>query len=284
MAVMVAVFLVASGEVDTDKENVAQDLASATETLPSAAPAPPSATAEDLSATEVPRPSAEVMPPSSEDRQPATDGARSALSSFIGDASPTLVAAVKGPAIEVFDAVDAAAPRLQLANPLVNGGPRVFLVKEQRDGWLHVALPVRPNGSSGWIREGDVTLSSNPYRVRVDLAEHRITVWEGGQMILDEPVGVGTRDAPTPGGEYYLAELLQPPDPTTVYGPYAFGLSRFSEVFTNFAGGEGVIGIHGNNDPSTLGQDVSHGCIRMSNDGITRLAQLLPLGTPVRVA
>lgn len=194
-----------------------------------------------------------------------------------------VVAEANGPAVEVFDAPDAPAPRLSLSNPTDDGGPRVFLVKERRAGWLNVALPVRPNGSTGWIREGDVTLSSTPYRISVDLAGHQITVWDGEEVILGEPVGVGKKDAPTPGGDYYLAELLQPPDPTTVYGPYAFGLSGFSDVFTNFAGGEGVIGIHGNNDPSTLGTDVSSGCIRMSNDGITRLARLLPLGTPVAI-
>jgi lipoprotein-anchoring transpeptidase ErfK/SrfK len=200
-----------------------------------------------------------------------------------GTEQGTVVAEANGPAVEVFDAPDAPAPRLSLSNPTDNGGPRVFLVKERRPGWLNVALPVRPNGSTGWIREGDVTLSLTPYRISVDLAGHKITVWDGDEVILDEPVGVGKRDAPTPGGDYYLAELLQPPDPTTVYGPYAFGLSGFSDVFTNFAGGEGVIGIHGNDDPSTLGTDVSSGCIRMSNDGITRLAQLLPLGTPVTI-
>lgn len=194
-----------------------------------------------------------------------------------------VVAEANGPAVEVFDAPDAPAPRLSLYNPTDDGGPRVFLVKERRAGWLNVALPVRPNGSTGWIREGDVTLSSTPYRISVDLAGHQITVWDGEEVILGEPVGVGKKDAPTPGGDYYLAELLQPPDPTTVYGPYAFGLSGFSDVFTNFAGGEGVIGIHGNNDPSTLGTDVSSGCIRMSNDGITRLARLLSLGTPVAI-
>jgi lipoprotein-anchoring transpeptidase ErfK/SrfK len=43
-----------------------------------------------------------------------------------------------------------------------------------------------------------------------------------------------------------------------------------------------VIGIHGTNDPSGLGKDVSHGCIRMSNTGINKLARILPLGVPVQ--
>ena len=78
-------------------------------------------------------------------------------------------------------------------------------------------------------------------------------------------------------------ELLRPPDPDGPYGAYAYGLSGFSNVLSRFNGGDGVIGIHGTNDPSGLGKDVSHGCIRMSNAGITKLARILPLGVPIEI-
>jgi lipoprotein-anchoring transpeptidase ErfK/SrfK len=68
-----------------------------------------------------------------------------------------------------------------------------------------------------------------------------------------------------------------------VYGPYAYGLSGHSEVLTQFNGGDAELGIHGNNDESVLGKSVTHGCIRISNDSITRLAGMLPLGTPVEI-
>jgi lipoprotein-anchoring transpeptidase ErfK/SrfK len=109
-------------------------------------------------------------------------------------------------------------------------------------------------------------------------------VFENNAQFLEGPIGVGTQDTPTPGGIYYIKELLQPPDPTTVYGPYAYGLSGFSDVLESFNGGEGVIGIHGNNDESSLGNDVSAGCIRMDNEQITELVEKpLPLGTPVEI-
>jgi lipoprotein-anchoring transpeptidase ErfK/SrfK len=44
-----------------------------------------------------------------------------------------------------------------------------------------------------------------------------------------------------------------------------------------------VIGLHGTSQPSSIGHDVSSGCIRLRNADITRLARLLPLGTPVRI-
>ncbi len=54
-------------------------------------------------------------------------------------------------------------------------------------------------------------------------------------------------------------------------------------MLTSFNGGDGVIGIHGTNDPSSVGRDVSHGCIRLRNADVTYLAERLPLGTPVRI-
>jgi len=172
--------------------------------------------------------------------------------------------------------------------------PQVFLVKQQRaDGWVQVLLPVRPNGSTGWVQASDLTLTANPYRIDVRLAEHTITVHAGDTVIYTGPVAVGATDpplpdvgtpTPTPTGEFSLRVLLQAPDPDTVYGPYAYGLSSHSETLDSFAGGDAEIGIHGNDDASALGKDVTHGCIRMDNDAITMLAKRLPLGTPVVVA
>jgi lipoprotein-anchoring transpeptidase ErfK/SrfK len=60
-------------------------------------------------------------------------------------------------------------------------------------------------------------------------------------------------------------------------------LSAYSDVLYSFGGGPGQIGLHGTNEPSALGTNVSHGCIRISNVAITQLARILPLGTPVQI-
>jgi lipoprotein-anchoring transpeptidase ErfK/SrfK len=133
------------------------------------------------------------------------------------------------------------------------------------------------------VKRSDVKLSQHDWRIVVETGSHQITAYQGANIFLQEPIAVGKQDTPTPGGVYYIKELLKPPNPNTVYGPYAYGLSGFSNVLTTFNGGEGVIGIHGNNDASVLGHDVSHGCIRMSNPGITKLVSVLPLGVPVEI-
>jgi lipoprotein-anchoring transpeptidase ErfK/SrfK len=76
---------------------------------------------------------------------------------------------------------------------------------------------------------------------------------------------------------------LKAPNPNTVYGTYAYGLSGFSNRLTSFAGGDAVIGVHGTNNPASIGHTVSSGCIRMLNSDIEKLVPVLPLGTPVEI-
>jgi lipoprotein-anchoring transpeptidase ErfK/SrfK len=197
----------------------------------------------------------------------------------------SFVATANGPTVDVYDSPSSATPSQSLANPTESGAPAVFLLMDQNftGPWYHVWLPVRPNGSNGYIKAAQVNLSRHRWHIKVELGAHQITVTNAGAVFLQEPVGVGTEDTPTPGGVFYIKELLQPPTPDGPYGPYAYGLSGFSNQLTDFNGGQGVIGIHGTNEPDKIGTDVSHGCIRMSNDGITKLAQTLPLGVPVEI-
>jgi len=201
-----------------------------------------------------------------------------------------VVATARVPSVAVYDSPDSPQPARSLDNPAPPYNvDLVFLVRTQRADWLEVLLPVRPNGSTGWVRRSDVSLATHDFRILIELSAHRITVFKADAVFDQEPIGVGTGDTPTPGGLYYTKELLQPVDdsgnliPDGPYGPYAYGLSGYSDVLYNFAGGDGVIGIHGTNDPSSIGRDASHGCIRMNNDAITRLAQILPIGVPVEI-
>ena len=123
------------------------------------------------------------------------------------------------------------------------------------------------------------------YRIEVSLSGHRVKVFQGDQQIVDTPAGVGTGDTPTPPGTYYLVALIKPTN--NGYGPYAYALSGHSETpgLETFGGGEGRLGLHGTDDPGSIGKDASHGCIRIPNDVITRMAEQigLPLGVPVVV-
>jgi lipoprotein-anchoring transpeptidase ErfK/SrfK len=142
---------------------------------------------------------------------------------------------------------------------------------------------MRPNSSVGWVRRADVEVSSVHYRVEVDRAARRIRVFDLDALVLDEPAAVGKPSTPTPAGQFFAVELLQPTNPYGAYGPYAFTLSAYSDVYQTFGSGDGAVGLHGTNESSSIGHDASHGCVRLHNDTIQRLAGMLPLGTPVYI-
>ena len=208
------------------------------------------------------------------------------------DRSLVLTAAV--PSVDIFDSATATTPTSQLANPIASGSPLTFLVDGLTSTRYKVLLPIRPNGSTGWVNPAQVTVLAHQYKVTVELNNHRITVTNGDQVIMKTKIGVGRATTPTPGGRYYIKELIRPcysdgkggacvQTDNGPYGPYAYGLSGFSPVLTDYKGGRGEIGIHGTDEPEKIGTDVSHGCIRMNNDEIRKLAKILPLGTPVIV-
>jgi lipoprotein-anchoring transpeptidase ErfK/SrfK len=163
--------------------------------------------------------------------------------------------------------------------------PQVFLALQQRpDGWVEVQLPSRPNGGVGWIRPGSARLLADQYSLSVSLSAHRITVFRSGKVIYAGPAATGAPKTPTPTGLFYIRVLLHTDDRYSPYGPYAYGLSAHSNALNTFNGSDAEIGVHGNNDPSVLGQSVTHGCVRIDNTEISRLASVLPLGTPVTIS
>ena len=170
---------------------------------------------------------------------------------------------------------------LRKRDPL--GTQRAFLVRATTKKWIRVYLPTRPNGSQGWVRARSVRMYTNGYRIVVRLRAHKLFLWRGTKRIAAYPVAIGTASTPTPRGLFYVVELLKPHNPGGSYGPYAFGLSAHSARLKTFAGGDGRVGLHGTNQPGLIGSSISHGCIRLRNAAIKRLAKILPLGTPVYV-
>jgi lipoprotein-anchoring transpeptidase ErfK/SrfK len=155
-------------------------------------------------------------------------------------------------------------------------------IDERGRYWVRVRLPILPNGSTGWVPRSSLG-AFNAIRTRlvIDRTLFTATLYKGGRVVFRSRIGVGKSHWPTPPGEFHVREKLSGfRDP--IYGPLAFGLNARSAVLTDWLNG-GFIGIHGTNQPQILPGRVSHGCIRMPNRSILRLARLMPLGTPVTI-
>jgi L,D-transpeptidase catalytic domain len=180
---------------------------------------------------------------------------------------------------------DAAAVAL-LTTETVEGTTNIVLVLgevSRRDGaWVHVRLPVLPNERTAWVRRA--ALGGYHFlrtRLVVDRARFSATLLYDGRPVFHAKVGVGRPNWPTPSGEFYIRDKVTGfNDP--FYGPIAFGTSARSAVLTDWPAG-GFVGIHGTNEPALIPGRISHGCIRMRNEDIVRLARLMPVGTPLAI-
>ena len=113
---------------------------------------------------------------------------------------------------------------------------------------LEVRLATRPNGSSAWVREADVTVAATPYWISVDLATRHLALFRLGQQIMSAPAGVGTGEDPTPPGQYFVAFFEASPRPG--YGPFILVTSAHSTAIANWEGsGDAVVGITDHSEP-----------------------------------
>jgi len=187
------------------------------------------------------------------------------------------------PEVAWFAAPDAPDPGGVLPNPTPEGFPLSFLVRQARGDWLEVLIPARPNGTVGWIHRSDVNLRPVVNRIVVELGARHLTVFHGNQQLLQTTVAVGTDRTPTPTGDFFVDIVMHPPRPGGAYGVTLLSVAAYSDVLEHFGGGIGQIAIHGTNRPDLIGQAVSHGCVRMTNEDVVQVEALAPVGTPVSI-
>lgn len=185
--------------------------------------------------------------------------------------------------LPVYASPGAPAARSALANPTSWGVPLVLLVVGARAGWWQVALPVRPNGSTGWVRAADVAVRSVPYQVTIAQHTRTALLWHDGTLLRRYPVAVGTAADPSPNGLFFVNVIIDNRGGDQAYGPWVLGLSGFSDVLLHFGSGNGPIAMHGTDAAASVGTAASHGCFRMRNADATALAHVVTLGTPVYV-
>jgi lipoprotein-anchoring transpeptidase ErfK/SrfK len=162
--------------------------------------------------------------------------------------------------------------------------PQVVLATKQRIGadgkpWDKLLLPMRPNGTVGWVPAETITVTPRTTQIIIRRGERRLRVYRNGRLAFTTIVAVGSKGRETPLGSFYITARFVPDD--SFLGTFALETSAYSKL-TEWPGG-GVVGIHGTSLPSLLGRAVSHGCVRVSNSAARVLQRLVPLGTPVSI-
>jgi L,D-transpeptidase-like protein len=161
----------------------------------------------------------------------------------------------------------------------------VLVLGNRRDArgrlWIRARLPSR-GARSGWLpRSALGTYGVVHTRLVVDRARLTLTLRRNGRVAFTAPVGIGRPETPTPAGLFYVRDRVTR-YASPFYGPIAFGTSAQSATLTDWPGG-GFVGIHGTDRPDLVPGRISHGCIRVRNADIVRLAKLMPVGTPLEI-
>lgn len=113
-------------------------------------------------------------------------------------------------------------------------------------------------------------ITTAPRRIIVSIADRRLVVVENNEILAAFPVAVGAPTSPSPVGTftvinrvtnptYYRPGTVIAPGPRNPIGTRWIGLSRKG------------YGIHGTDEPSSIGYAKSHGCIRLRNADVERL-------------
>jgi hypothetical protein len=162
--------------------------------------------------------------------------------------------------------------------------PTVFYALSSRrnragESWYRISIPGRPNGRRGWVRSSQIRLRRPVGRLEIviDRGAMRLRLKRGSRKLLGAPVAVGTADAPTPLGRFYVTAGFRPGNP--FLGPWAFETSAYAAI-TDWPRG-GIVGLHGTNLPSSVGTRASHGCLRVYNSVIRALKRKVRPGVPI---
>lgn len=116
---------------------------------------------------------------------------------------------------------------------------------------------------------GFPNINTIPYRIDVSIHNRTLRLLKNGVLQKQYPIAVGRILQGTPTGSFII--INKAPNPGGPFGTMWMSLSK--EHY----------GIHGTNDPSSIGKAVSKGCIRMYNKDVEQLARTIPIGTPVSI-
>ncbi|HSC05067.1 MAG TPA: L,D-transpeptidase family protein [Solirubrobacteraceae bacterium] len=164
------------------------------------------------------------------------------------------------------------------------GSRETMLVVRHVPGWLGVVATQTGNGKVGWIPLSAASLVRVNWELKVSLKARRLTVLRGGKVLKRYTVAIGQPAAPTPTGRFAVTDRLTTGNPSGPYGCCILALSAHSpHAIQGWQGGD-RIAIHSTPEVSSIGEAVSHGCLRLTLAEGRWLLGHVPLGTPTLIS
>ena len=161
------------------------------------------------------------------------------------------------------------------------GSPRVLGVVEQRGGWLGVQAAELRNGEIAWVRRSEARVDCVNWSLHTDLSKRTLVVRRDGRTVRKMRVAVGRPANPTPKGRFTVTDKLRVTDPNSAYGCCVLALSGHQTNLPDYWPGGDRLAVHATTDESTIGDQVSLGCLRTVSTRARWLIETVPLGSPI---
>ncbi|MDR5660067.1 peptidoglycan-binding protein [Serpentinicella sp. ANB-PHB4] len=123
----------------------------------------------------------------------------------------------------------------------------------------------------GLSPEREYPIPEEGYTIEIDLERTTLTLKRFTEILNAYRVAVGTPSTPTPVGDWQIIQKTRNPG-----GPFG---TRWMRINVPWGG----YGIHGTDEPESIGTEASRGCVRMFNEDVNELYDIVPLGTPVKI-
>jgi lipoprotein-anchoring transpeptidase ErfK/SrfK len=225
-------------------------------------------------------------------QQPSAPGTHANATKTTKTTKPGIPAAPAGPGVLValvrhptaLRATPGGSSIAHLTTHTQFGSPETLLVVRRVPGWLGVVATEAGNARTSWIAQNAASLSRVTWELKVSLADRRLTILDGGKVIQRYTVAIGQPNAPTPTGRFAVTDRLLTGNPAGPYGCCILALSATTPHAIQGWSGGNRIAIHSTPEASTIGEAVSHGCLRLTLAEGRWLVNHVPLGTPTVIS
>ena len=164
------------------------------------------------------------------------------------------------------------------------GSPQTFTVAVRLGDWVAVRTPALGNRRVGWVNAKNAGLRFLQRRasIDVDLSERTLTLRKHAVVYRRDAVAIGSRETPTPTGQFYVTDKLRGADFGPYYGCCILALSgRQPNLPLDWSGGD-RLAIHGT-PVADFGDAATNGCLHLPDAVLRVLMRDVPLGTAVHI-
>jgi L,D-transpeptidase catalytic domain len=145
--------------------------------------------------------------------RPGGGGSRLRVGTARPVGSPAQIADATGSKLHLYSEPGQAEPDDVMNNPTWEGLPVVGLVTQRQGDWIEMQISRRPNEATAWVKASEVSLRTTPYHIKISSSGHRLTAYNGSEVVLDVPVAVGTGGTPTPTGTFCIDGAVRLEEP-----------------------------------------------------------------------